>query len=238
MTLKNKLESRIRGWFPQEPTIGIIKSTQINLRFDRWVGLPFSTIGALMIIFSVLSVAFGTSLISFIVDYQSHFPAEPGETIFFSVLCAGIFNLAAFPFGLCAGILMLARKNIGIAITGMFIVLSFGLATVLVPIFEGQPPQSGLYTASLMIVPSVVALCITGTKIGRQKTIITSQNELPPIHKSVFAGLSAAGGVLTVAGLIIYFSPLYPQRLIVILTLSVGVSLFVAAFLVRKKYKR
>jgi hypothetical protein len=234
MTLRNKLQSCIRGWFPHEPIIGTIRSTQSSTGLNRWVGLPCSTIGALMVAASLLSVVFGTALVSF---YLMLPPLPGGSRILFSGLCAGILNLGAFAVGLYSGILFLARKQITRAVIGMCVVLAFGLVTLLLPIFEGIPAQSGLLVASPMVVFPVAALCIAGFKIRNKKTELTIQKEPPAIGERVFAGLATGGSGLIGLGIFFFLVPIYPKEEVVIVTLVIGIPLLMAALYVKKTTK-
>ena len=63
MTAKKGL-NRIRGWFPQEPTLNIIKS-EAPQEPNAQLTLPVPTLGAIMIVASLLSAVFGAVLIWF-----------------------------------------------------------------------------------------------------------------------------------------------------------------------------
>lgn len=231
MTLKNKIESRIRGWFPQTPYIGKIINTENNPKTNRWFALPFSTLGALMIAASLISAVFGVALVSF---YLMLPPLPSGGRLLYSAFGGGMLSLAAFAVGLYSGILLLARKQIPRAITGICVVLTFGLATLLLPVLEGINAQSGLFVSSPMVVFSVAALCIIGIKNRNKKTKLTNQKEPPTIRERIFAGLAAGGSGLIALGILFSLVPIfYPKEEIAIATLVIGIPLLMAAFYIK-----
>jgi hypothetical protein len=160
LTIKKSLRAQIRGWFPQTPNL-TIESAGFNVKTIICTSLPFSTLGALMVAASVISAVFGTALVSF---YLTLPPLPHDGRILYSGLGGGILSLAAFVVGLYSGILLLARKHILRALTGIGAVFAFGVVTILSPILEGIPAQSGLLVASPMVVFSVIALCIIDVK--------------------------------------------------------------------------
>ena len=119
----------------------------------------------------------------------------------------------------------------------MAMILSCGVVTVLAPIIEGLPSQSGLLVASPMIVSSIAALCVTGLNGFSQRTRGVIHKQPPTIRERVFAGLAAAGGGLVGIGVFFYFAPIFPKQMVVITALAIGVPLLVAAFLVRRTPK-
>jgi hypothetical protein len=64
-----------------------------------------------------------------------------------------------------------------------------------------------------------------------------STNRPPTLRERLVGGLGAAGGGLTLMGLVFYFVPAYP-KLAVAGLLIVGVPLLSAAFIVRSTYKK
>jgi hypothetical protein len=68
--------------------------------------------------------------------------------------------LAAFAVGLVSAVLLLLRKRVVMAATGMTIVLVFGLVVLVIPLLEGLTWSGSLLVASPMIVSSVVTLII------------------------------------------------------------------------------
>jgi hypothetical protein len=232
MKNKNNVGKQTRGWIPNNPKIGITNSTKDRKKTHRRVTLPLSTLGAFMIVPSLLSAFFGIVLVS----VYLRLPFGPEGTVFYSGLYAGILSLAAFALGSYSGMLLLAGKHFVRAVTGMAMIFSFGVATLLIPTLEGLPLQSGLIVASPMIASSVIALFITALNIASQKTKQTIQKEPPTTRARIFAGLGAAGGGLTLMGIVFHFTPMYPKQADVVV-LIIGIPLLVAAFLVRRTYK-
>jgi hypothetical protein len=231
MKNKNTVGKQTRGWIPNNPRVGIINSTKDRKKTHRRVTLPLPTLGAFMIVPSLLSAVFGIVLVT----VYLRLPSGPGE-IFYSGLYAGILSLAAFALGLYSGMLLLAGKHFVRAVTGMAMIFSFGVATLLIPTLEGLPLQSGLLVASPMIASSIIALAWTAFNMASQRTKQTIQKEPLTTRERVFAGLGAAGGGFTLLGIAFYFTPMYPRQADVVV-LIIGVPLLVAAFLVRRTYK-
>jgi hypothetical protein len=233
MGVKKNMAIKIRGWFPKDPKIGISNSTKSSGELDRWVGLPYSALSVLMIVASLLSVILGAVMV---LMYVVVLPLGPqGDYTLYSGLYIGILSLAAFAVGVYSSVLLLARKNIGRAVAGMVVILGFGLLTLLIPFFEGLPAQSGLVFALPMIASSVTALFITARSMNNQTTKRATQKTLPTLRERLFVGLGAAGGGLTVMGVVFYFVPTHPFK--VYLVVLVGVPLLAAAFLVKKTQK-
>lgn len=95
MTLKNKLESHIRGWLPQEPILYTLKSTKDKANFDRWALCPFLVPGALMIFAALLSALFGLTLMA------AYLPEslQGADKVFYSGLYVGTLSVGAFVLG-------------------------------------------------------------------------------------------------------------------------------------------
>lgn len=231
MKNKNNVGKQTRGWIPNNPKIGTINSTKDRKKTHKRITLPLSTLGAFMIVPSLLSAIFGLTLVSVYLTL----PSGPGE-IFYSGLYAGILSLAAFALGLYSGMLLLAGKHFVRAVTGMAMIFSFGVATLLIPTLEGLPLQSGVIVATPMIVSSVIALAWTALNMANQRTKPIIQKMPLTARERVFAGLGVAGGGLILLGIVFHFTPMYPfyaDRVVLV----IGAPLLVAAFLVRRTYK-
>jgi hypothetical protein len=228
-------EKRTRGWLPNDSICFTTISTKHSRKLEKWVVSPFATLGTLMIVASLLSAVFGTVLVW---AYLSP-PIAPGSapfTTFYSGLYVAILSLATFVLGMYSGILLLARSHIARAVTCMFAILCFGFATLVIPILEGLAPQSGLLVASPMIISSVTALFAVAFNMVSQRTKRITPNEPPNIRERVFGGLGAAGGGLTLIGIVFHFTPIYPKQAGVVM-IVIGVPLIAAALLVRRTYK-
>jgi hypothetical protein len=231
MKNKNNVGKQTRGWIPNNPKIGIINSAKDRKKTHRRITLPLSTLGAFMIVPSLLSAIFGLTLVSVYLTL----PSGPGE-IFYSGLYAGILSLATFALGSYSGMLLLAGKHFIRAVTGMAMIFSFGVATLLIPLLEGLPLQSGVIVATPMIVSSVIALAWTALNMANQRTKPIIQKTPLTARERVFAWLGVAGGGLILLGIVFHFTPMYPfyaDRVVLV----IGAPLFVAAFLVRRTYK-
>jgi MFS superfamily sulfate permease-like transporter len=147
---------KLRGWFPKEPTRGIIQNAKNNQMPSKRVMVPFLAAGAITIIAALLSVFLGIRL----VDAYRPGSIPPDGTTFYSGFYAGILSLAAFAVGLVSAVLLLLRKRVVMAATGMMIVLVFGLVVLVIPLLEGLTWSGSLLVASPMIVSSVVTLII------------------------------------------------------------------------------
>ena len=241
MKIKKSWSRRIRGWFPQEPTLSIIKnsSTKDERKNDNWALCPYLVPGALMIFAALLSANFGLTLVSV---YLPGFPA--GDTVFYSGLYVGILSVTAFVLGLISGGLLLAGKRIHIAVTGIAIIFCFGLATIILPTLEGLGWTSGLIVASPMIAFPVISLIQVGLNSKKLKAYnaiqepkLTIEVESPINRRPVAAGLGAAGCGFILVGLLLYFmAPIFPGMINSILIVT-GVSLLVAAYLEKRTYK-
>ena len=101
-----------RGWYPNDPALFISSKATHSRKLEKWIANPFATIGALMIVSSLLSAVFGATLVSVYLVVPP--PSGPGiteVTRFYSGLFVGIFSLAAFALGLYSGILLFASKS-------------------------------------------------------------------------------------------------------------------------------
>jgi hypothetical protein len=232
MKNKRSIERQTRGWFPKDPILFTPNSARHRRKLEKWVANPFFTLGSLMIVSSLLSAVFGTVLVSAYLTIL----VEQVDMIFYSGLCVGILSLVAFALGLYSGVLLLSEKHVTRAVTGMATILCFGFATLLIPILEGLPSQSGLIVASPMIISSVASLLVASLSRVSQSTKRTNPKEQPTSRERIFAGLGAAGGGLTIMGLFFHFIHMYPSQADEVV-LIIGVPLLVAAFLVRRTYK-
>jgi hypothetical protein len=233
MKNKNNIGKQTRGCIPNNPRVGIINSAKDRKKTHRRVTLPLSRLGAFMIVPALLSAIFGLTLVSV---YLTLPYGEPGQTIFYTGLGAGVLSLGAFALGLYSGLLLLAGKHFGRAVSGMVMIFSFGVATLLIPLLEGLPLQSGVIVATPMIVSSVIALAWTALNMANQRTKPIIQKTPLAARERVFAGLGVAGGGLILLGIVFHFTPMYPfyaDRVVLV----IGASLLVAAFLVRRTYK-
>jgi hypothetical protein len=232
MKNKRNIEKQTRGWLPNNPTLFAANNAKHSRKLEKWVANPFATLATLVVVASLLSAVFGTVLVSV---YLAP-PIAPGGTTFYSGLYIGILSLATFVLGIYSGILLLTRSHITRAITCISSILCFGLATLLIPILEGLPPQSGLIVAAPMIISSAATLFVAALNMVSQRTKHIIPKEPPTIRERIFGGLGAAGGGLTLMGIVFHFTPMYPKQVDVVV-LVIGVPLLVAALLVRTTYK-
>lgn len=239
--MKNNRNHRrqTRGWYPNDPALVISSKVTHSRKLEKWIANPFSTLGVLTIICSVISAVFGATFVSvYLTGYATTPPPGAiGFRVFYSGLYIGIFSLAAFALGLYSGILLLARKHISRVSTAMAIILACGVATGLAPILEGIQPWFGGWTFALpMIISSVATLSIAGLNMYSQRTPVANQQP-PTSRERAFTGLATAGVGLTAIGIVFYFAPIFPKQMVIITTLSIGIPLLVAAFLVRRSTK-
>ena len=64
MKEKKSLEKQTRGWLPNYPLLLTINNTRYSRKLEKWVANPFATLGTITIVASLLSVIFGTTLVS------------------------------------------------------------------------------------------------------------------------------------------------------------------------------
>ncbi len=221
------LKKKLRGWFPQEPTLNVIKS-EAPQEPNALLALPVPTLGAIMIVASLLSAVFGAVLIWIYLILNT----GAGAPVYFIGLHIGILSLAAFAVGLSSGIMLLIGKHTA-AMAGIVTVLAFGLATLIIPVIEGESSTSGLLFALPMIASSFAALSVTCYAMSKP----TQPNSQPSVRERVFVGLAASGGGLTAIGALFYLVPFYPTDEVVIVTLVIGIPLLMAALFVRKAKK-
>ena len=129
--------------------------------------------------------------------------------------------------------MLLIGKHFTAAMTGIVTVLAFGLVTLLIPVIEGGPSESGLLFALPMIASSFAALSVTCNAMSKP----AQPNPQPSVRERVFVGLAASGGGLTAIGALFYLAPLNPTDEVVMLTLVIGIPLLMAAVYVKKTTK-
>ncbi|MGD6811021.1 MAG: hypothetical protein ACQCN3_15110 [Candidatus Bathyarchaeia archaeon] len=231
--MKNKsIEEQTRGWLPKDPVLFTPNRARYGRKLGKWIANPFSTLGGLMIVASLLSAVFGGGLVSV---YLTLLFGQEG-TIYYAGLYIGIIGLASFALGLYSGILLLTEKHINRAVTATAIILCCGIVTLLLPMLEGQPVQSGLIVASPMLFSTLTTLTITLLNKRNQKIKPIIPTKQLTAREQVFAGLGVAGGGLTVVGIVLHFIPMHLGHLDEA-GLFIGVPLLVAAVLVRITYK-
>lgn len=223
MTLKNKLQSCIRGWFPQEPTLNIIKS-EAPQEPNAQLTIPVPTLGAIMIVASLVSAVFGAVLV------WSYLLLDTGSRYAIVGLHIGVLSLATFVVGLSSGIILLIGKHFLASMASIVTVLAFGLVILMIPVIEGGPRESGLLFALPMIVSSFAALSVTCNAMSKP----AQANTQPSGRERIFVGLAASGGGLTAIGALFYVARLNPKEEVLMLTLVIGIPLLMAAFYVKK----
>jgi hypothetical protein len=147
----------------------------------------------------------------------------------YSGLYVGILSVVAFVLGLSSGFLLLARKYIALAVTSIVIVFSFGLATLWLPTFDGQPWYIGSIVASPMIASGFALI-----KLGMNyRKLAKNGNKLPSTREHLLAGLGIAGGALTVMGIVSYFVSVFLKQ-VYLVSLIIGIPLLIGALLSRR----
>ena len=243
MITKKDLENRIRGWFPQEPKVGIIKSTNLNMKSGKYSPLPFLASGALMILAAALSAYFGFSLLN---SYQASVAYYHVATSYME-LYVGLLNFAAIGLDLFAAALLLLRKYVVLAEVLVGVVLAFGLASPLIFTIEGYLPIGGLIFGLPMIAFSIVTLILLRLNNAKLKQETNMRWTALPFVLSgalmILASiLSAYSGLdlllLYRTGLSTAYAAIYRSDLYVgILNLVVfGVGLVAGILLLRRKH--
>lgn len=242
MTTKAKVKRQTRGWFPKEPTVGIIKSTRAVGKTGWRYAIPSWTPG-LMIVTSLISALFGAILVSayIVIPAQAITTSASGGGIsdghfLYAGLYMGILSVIAFVLGLSSGFLLLARKCTLVALTSIIIVFSFGLATLWLPAIDGEPWYSGFLVAAPMIA-SVFGLIKLG--INYRRLVVKNGNEPPNILGRLLGGLGIAGGALSAMGIVSYFVPFeFLIGQLNVLLLILGIPLLIGALLSRRILKK
>lgn len=232
MNIKRSLEFCIRGWFPKEPTIYIIKSTGEKKGLYNWALCPFFVPGVLMIIAALLSVTFGLTLVTVFLPML----LEGATTVHYSGLFVGILSLGAFVLQLLSAALLLAKKHFTVAVTSMIAILPFSLAIILIPSIVDGIAWSGVITALQMAAFSVTSLILVGINYIRLKktNAVGKTQVVRQPAENLAAGLGAVGFGLALIGAVSRFLPI---SIAGVDTIVFGISLLVVAFLVRRTYK-
>ncbi len=210
MTVKRSLSSRVRGWFPQDPKVGIIRSTNTNnLKLGRWVPLP-SISGLLLIVAALLSIYFGSIYLNSYTDSNWH--------VYYAGLPISVLNLTACGLELLAAALLLTRRHTSMAVASMVTVLLLGLSIPLInmldqPTISGPPfflflhlvePSmwlSGLFWGSSMIAFSTAGLIIVALDRRRQQGTPGISAAATAGALAVFWSIIAAANVIQTNGL-------------------------------------
>lgn len=231
--MKNKrvIKRQTRGWLPKDPVLLTSNNASYNRKIEKWIANPFPTLGPIMIISSLLSAAFGIVLVSSYLWVQF----EAAVFVSYSGFYVGILSLAAFVLGLYSGMLLLLGKHFTRAVTGMLAIFCFGITTVLIPIIEGLP-STGVLIAFPMLASSVTSLLIMALYRVSQKTTRIIPKKKLTTHEKAFIGLGTTGCGFTIMSVVLLFSAFFIYRAQAAL-LIIGVTLLVAAFLVRRTYK-
>ncbi len=138
---KRSLEKLFRGWFPQEPAIGISKSANLNVKLNLSIApctLSFALAGALMIIAAILSAFF--VFINLRLYWGSLLSGRFVSTDY-RALFLGLFDSATFGASLFAAMLLLLGKKAHLAKLVVTVVAAFGSATPLIYIFFPIPEE-------------------------------------------------------------------------------------------------
>jgi hypothetical protein len=171
MEMKETMK-KLRGWFPQEPKVGIIQSTNLDMQAGNWGSLPFLVSGILMILAAVTSAYFGFTLLNNLVVSEGvmHFHTN------YANLYVGLLSVAAFGLDLFAALLLLLRKYAAVAETLAAVVLACGLASPwiftyfhspLIYMYWGTFVLQGLWVSLPMIAFSLVTLILV--RLNRRK---------------------------------------------------------------------
>jgi hypothetical protein len=167
MNVKKSLESRIRGWLPQEPYIPKSNSSilaQKHTFFPIAAGL-LSTIASFAIFFiGVLQLMpFMAYLISKITGSSYFYNPNILE-----ILLLGIVNVACFIFGMKAGMFAMGRKRYAFSIAGPILVF---LANAITMAFIGLTQPHSLISSLTFALPIAVTsmLSIAFVRISRNE---------------------------------------------------------------------
>jgi hypothetical protein len=174
MTIKRSLGSHIRGWFPQEPQVGIIRSTNYTVKTNGWVPLSFALSAALMIIGATASAYLGSMLmLSYQGDLQHY------TRFAYLDLYLGLLNYIALGIGLFSAVLLLLRKYPNLAEALIAVVLAFGLATPLIFTMEGLMPENGLLLGWPMVAFSIITLVLLRLTRRKQNDVNAHWTAVP-----------------------------------------------------------
>jgi hypothetical protein len=239
MNQKKGLKNTIRGWFPQQPVLDIVKSAQLNEKRNRLGALPFLAAASLMLVAAILSAFVGADIVLSLIPSR----VAPGSYSMFSYsnVYVEIIGLANFILGSCSAVLLLSRKRAKSATVAMVVVLSLWLTTPLAHALENLDWQVGLFAAWPLIALPILALLLTAFSNFRGANKLTFLKEPPSTRSSLVIVLGVSGGGLTfmsvIYGVITFFQyHIFPLAvLLMIPTMIFGVSLLVVTVLVRRK---
>jgi hypothetical protein len=208
MKALKSLENRLRGWFPQEPKVSIIRSTNI-LKQGRWVPLP-SISGILLIVAALLSIYFGLIFSNGYTDSNWH--------VYYAGLPISVLHWVACGLELFSAALLITRRHTSIAVASMVTVLLLGLSIPLINMLD-QPTtsgpgyflflnlsspimwQNGLFLASPMIGFSVAGLIIVGLDRRKLQGTWGFSASVTAAALAVFWSILAAANIIQTNGL-------------------------------------
>lgn len=153
MTFKKSLENRIRGWFPQEPKMGVTRTSNINMEPTWRVSAPFLASGVLLIVAAALSAFFGFYLLA---SYRNSMLNSRFVSTDIPGLFLGIFNFIAFGVDLFAAMLLLLRRHVGLAVILLGVVLAFGISAPFVTNFVNQTHISIIDYPKFIVLQEVI----------------------------------------------------------------------------------
>jgi hypothetical protein len=174
--LKMKLESHKRDWFPKDPLITAIRTTN-DEKFNRWALCPFLTPGALMILSAILSTPF----VLLLVFAYLQFVIVGSSVSMYSALYPVILSIGAFILESLSGILLLANRSINKAAACIVAVFSFGIAILMLPPLLDGRGWGSFYgvISSPIIVLSAVSLILVGLDYRKLKnSLITKEDNI------------------------------------------------------------
>jgi hypothetical protein len=241
MTGKQRSSSLTRGWLPQQPTHGVIKSNEFSKNQSRWAAIPFLGASGLMAVASVLSAFVGVSIVASISPFQP----PPGSVSMFSYsnIYVEIVGLATFVLGSYSAILLLSRKRINSAVAGIVIVVSLWLTTPIAHALENIDWEIYLLAAWPLIALPISALILTAINNFLSRNKSTFPKEPPTIRKSLVIILGVTGTGLTLLSIANGVLTFFQFHIIAVTFLLIGpavitgVSFLVTAYLVRRTYK-
>jgi hypothetical protein len=181
--LKIRLDSHKRNWYPKDPLIAAIKSTE-DEKFNRWALCPFLTPGALMIVSSLLSALFGFLFVG--IWLLNSLASGYSVAFILGFHLTGILSVSAFVLGMFSGILLLANRSIAKALASIVLILSFGVAIIAIPLLlDVGSWESGLLVGLQMVGLSTTALISLGLNYRKLKnSVITNENKLSKTYQT------------------------------------------------------
>ena len=245
-----KQKNILRGWFPQELAVGIIKSVNVNVKPTPWSAIIFLTSGVLLIIAAGVSAYFGFNLLT---NYRTSLANGRYVPTDYASLYVGLLSFVAFGLDLFAAMLLLFRKNTALAETLAAIVLACGLASPwiftyfhspLVYMYYGAFLLNGLFVSSPMIAFSLIALILV--RLNRKKLNLDFNrrwSEFPFTVAGVLMIIASMPLAYNVSYLLwlLWFSgsalsSVVPAYLMALLYLVLfGLDLYIASLLLKKK---